>query len=91
MTQHDDHSHNEPPRDREVIVTDGGRGGGGAGAVIAAIIGVLVVLFLAWMLFGGGFGGGDADTGDTTNIEAPELDVPDEAEVDVNVDDGGEG
>lgn len=93
MAQHDDHSHNEPAREREVIVTDGGggRGGGGAGAVIAAIIGVLVVLFLAWLLFGGFGGGGDGDTGDTTNIEAPELEVPDEAEVDVNVDDGGEG
>lgn len=85
MANHD--HHDEPAREREVIVTDGGNRGGGAGAAIAAIIGVLVVLFLAWMLFGGGFGGGDADTGDTTNVEAPEI--PTEAELDVNVDEGG--
>ena len=80
MTHHD--NHNEPVREREVIVTDGGRRGGGAGAALAAVVGVLVVLLLAFLLFGG-FGGGDGEA----DIDAPAIDAPEE----ININDGGDG
>lgn len=73
-----DHNPDQPnTREREVIVTDGGRRGPGIGGVIAAVVGAIVVLLLAWMLFfqGGGEGG---------DVEVP---VPDDVNVDVN--DGG--
>ncbi|HSK23434.1 MAG TPA: hypothetical protein VK906_09675 [Egicoccus sp.] len=70
-----------PEREREIIVTDGGRRGGGAGTAIAVILGVIVVIVLLWMLFTGVFTGG----GDSVNVDIPD-------EVDVNVDAGdGEG
>lgn len=77
MSTHD-HDRNDGTREREVIVTDGGRSSG-VGTVIAAVLGLLIVLLVGWFLFAG-FGG---DSGDTS------IDVPDE--VDVNVDPGGEG
>lgn len=61
-------------REREIIVTDGGRG---TGSVVAAIVGIVLVALVAWLLFAfiGGSDAGDGGAG-----------VPDE--VDVNVDTG---
>lgn len=70
-----------PEREREVIVTDGGRSGTGIGAVIAAIIGVIVVGLIAWFLFAGGFGTADGDDA-SVNVDVPE-------EVNVDTDGGG--
>lgn len=78
-----DHNPNQPStREREVIVTDGGRRGPGIGGVIAAVVGAVVVLLLAWMLFFQG-GGGDVEEPSDVDIEAP---VPD----DVDVNEGGD-
>lgn len=55
--------------------------------MVAAIIGVIVLLVILFLLFGTGlFSGGDG--GDTTTVEAPEIEVPDE--VDVNVESEGD-
>jgi hypothetical protein len=75
----------QPPpreREREVIVTDGGRRGG-SGAVIAAVLGVLAVILVIWLLAGGLFIGSEG--GDAT------VDVPSEMDVNVDSGDGGEG
>lgn len=72
-----------PEREREVIVTDGGRRSSGVGAVIAAIIGVIVVGLIAWFLFAGGFGTSDGDDA-SVNVDVPE-------EVNVDTDGGGDG
>ncbi len=71
-----DHTHNEPnvTREREVIVTDGGRNGGFGGTLVA-IIGILVILlvgYFAVQAIGGSDGGSP---------------IPDS--VDVNITDSG--
>lgn len=70
-----------PEREREVIVTDGGRRSSGVGTVIAAILGIIVVALIAWFLFASGFGGGEGDDA-TLNVDVPE-------EVNVDTDGGG--
>jgi hypothetical protein len=72
----------EPRREREVIVTNGG--GGGAGGAVAAVIAVVVLLLVLFFIIGNPFSQ-SGDGGDTTTVEAPDVEVPDEAEVDVNV------
>jgi hypothetical protein len=75
----------EPRREREVIVTNGG--GGGAGGAIAAVVAVIVLLLVLFFIIGNPFSG-SGDGGDTTNVEAPEVDVPDEVDVNVNESEG---
>lgn len=60
----------EPRREREVIVTDGGRGPGG---IIAAIVAVIVVLIIGYFVVPA-----------IQSSDAPEVNVPDEVQVDVN-------
>lgn len=69
-------------REREVIVTDGGRGNG-MSTVVAAVIGIILVLLVGWFLFNVV---GGADSGDSGGAE---IDVP--SEVNVDVDDGAGG
>lgn len=78
---------NEPRREREVIVTNGGGGGGGA---VAAVVGVIVLLIVLFFLFGRGLFTGD-DTGDDTTIEAPDVEAPDELDVEVEDSTDGDG
>ena len=73
----------EPPRDREIIVTNTGGGDGGAGTVVAVIIGLLAVVFLVWALFFSGWvfnGGGEGGDGDgldvNVNVNDPTVVVP---------------
>lgn len=80
---------NRPPeREREVIVTDGGGRSGMSGVVVAvlAIVIIAIVGFLVLNMIGGDGGEGTGDV----NVEAPEVDVPDDVNVDVN-EGGGDG
>lgn len=75
----------EPPvREREVIVTDGGRRGGGVGAIVGvvALVAVLVIVLFATGIIGGGDGDG---------VDTPTIEVPDQVDIDVSDAGGGEG
>ena len=83
--------HNEPVREREVVVDrpvdrgvvydDRPRRGGGGG-VVAAIIGILLLLLVAWFALQAlGIMGDAADDAGNVNVEIPE-------EVNVDVDGG---
>lgn len=64
-------------------------GGGGMGWILALVVLVLVLL-LAWFLFAGN--GGEPDTQidlEVPQAEAPTIEVPDEIDVDVRTDGGG--
>ena len=74
-----DHRHDgEPVREREVIVTDGGRGRG-PGGMIAAIVAIVAVLLVAWLLITNLGGDGEGDV----NVDLPDTNV--------NVEGGGDG
>lgn len=62
----------EPAREREVIVTGDGRGPGG---LIAAVVAIIVVLIVGYFIV-------QAVQG--TETETPQVNVPDEVQVDVN-------
>lgn len=65
-------------REREVIVTnnDGNRGGG---MIVAVILGILGVLLAIWLFMNLGGGDGEVDV------------VPDDVNVTIETDSGGEG
>lgn len=66
-------------REREVIVTDGGRRGGGVGAIVAvvALVAVIVIALFATGVIGGG--------------DSPTVEVPEQIDIDVSDAGGGEG
>jgi len=66
-----------PPSDR-----------GGMGWVLA-LVGIIVVLLIAWVLFSrGGADDGDVDIDvEVPRAEVPSVQVPEEIDVDVNIDD----
>ncbi|MDP8970266.1 MAG: hypothetical protein M3N52_07190 [Actinomycetota bacterium] len=64
----------EPPREREVVVTRGG----GPWGIIAAIVAVIVVLIIGYFVVQA------MQTSDTPEANVPQVNVPDEVQVDVN-------
>lgn len=66
-------------REREIIVTDTGSERSGVAGVVAALLAIAAVVFVVWLVVGSGvFDGADV-----------EPTIPDE--VDINIDDGGDG
>lgn len=63
-------------RDRQVIVTDGGRRETGAGAIIAVVLGLLAVLFIGWLLFSGGDAVDESPFPDTVNVDVEDGEAP---------------
>ncbi|MDQ3974004.1 MAG: hypothetical protein M3276_06670 [Actinomycetota bacterium] len=63
----------EPAREREVIVTGDRRGPGG---LIAAVVAIVVVLIVGYFIVQAVQSG--------TETETPQVNVPDEVQVDVN-------
>lgn len=78
----------QPVREREVIVTDNGGKRSGMSGAIVAVLAVVVIALIAWLAISMIGGGTSEDVGDNVEVDAPEVDVPDE--VDVNVDEGGQ-
>lgn len=77
-TNHPPEHPEQAPRDREIIVTNGG--GAGAGVAIGIAIAVVVLVVLGFLFFGGNDG---ADT--------PSVDIPDEVDLNVDVDGADDG
>lgn len=78
------HPENRPPeREREVIVTDGGRRSSMSGVVVAVL--AVIVIAIVGILVVNAIGGTDGDV----DMEAPAVEVPDDVNVDVN--EGGDG
>jgi len=77
MSDHPPQDSNQPARDREVVVTNGGSGNGLGTGIIVGLLVVIVALALIWFFASGSDDGG--------------IDVPDTLELDVDVDDGTDG
>lgn len=78
--------------DREIVereVVRDGPGGGGSGLIIGIVVALVVAVILLFVFLGNGGGDDDGGDGGDINVEAPDLEAPDD--LDVNVDEGGEG
>lgn len=64
----------EGPVERETVVVDSGGRGGGGGAIVAMLV-ILVLGVLAFLYFGGYFGG-RADKGVNVNVNLPQVNLP---------------
>lgn len=72
MSQHPPQEGSQPPRDREVVVTNGGSGSNLGTGIIVGLLIVIVAVGLIWFFTSGSDDGG--------------IDVPDTLELDVDVD-----